>query len=50
MDRLLGLTEPNFGSDPANMTTRAARQAGGYVLDGAKMWITNAPIADVFLM
>jgi glutaryl-CoA dehydrogenase len=45
-----GLTEPNFGSDPANMATRAARRDGGYVLQGSKMWITNAPIADVLLV
>jgi glutaryl-CoA dehydrogenase len=45
-----GLTEPNFGSDPANMATRATRRDGGYVLHGSKMWITNAPIADLFLV
>ncbi len=45
-----GLTEPNFGSDPANMATRATRRDGGYVLHGSKMWITNAPIADIFLV
>src|SRR5262245_1985946 len=45
-----GLTEPNFGSDPANMATRASRRDGGYVLQGSKMWITNAPIADVLLV
>lgn len=42
-----GLTEPDAGSDPAGMRTRAERSAGGYVLNGAKMWITNSPIADV---
>jgi glutaryl-CoA dehydrogenase len=42
-----GLTEPDFGSDPGGMKTRADRVAGGYVLNGAKMWITNSPIADV---
>ena len=42
-----GLTEPDFGSDPGGMITRATKVAGGYRLDGAKMWITNAPIADV---
>ncbi|HEX6980020.1 MAG TPA: acyl-CoA dehydrogenase [Alphaproteobacteria bacterium] len=42
-----GLTEPDHGSDPGSMTTRARKVAGGYVLKGAKMWITNAPIADV---
>jgi glutaryl-CoA dehydrogenase len=45
-----GLTEPDFGSDPANMTTRATRRDGGYALHGSKMWITNAPIADIFLV
>ncbi len=42
-----GLTEPDAGSDPGAMTTRATKVQGGYVLNGAKMWITNAPIADV---
>jgi len=42
-----GLTEPDHGSDPGGMTTRAVREAGGYRLRGAKMWITNSPIADV---
>ena len=45
-----GLTEPNAGSDPAGMTTRAVKTAGGYVLNGSKMWISNAPIADVFVV
>ncbi|MGI4811910.1 MAG: acyl-CoA dehydrogenase [Janthinobacterium lividum] len=45
-----GLTEPNHGSDPAGMTTRAKPVNGGYLLSGAKMWITNAPIADVFVV
>ncbi len=45
-----GLTEPDSGSDPGSMRTRAAKTAGGYVLNGAKMWITNAPIADVFVV
>jgi glutaryl-CoA dehydrogenase len=45
-----GLTEPNHGSDPASMTTRATPVDGGYVLKGAKMWITNSPIADVFVV
>ena len=45
-----GLTEPDHGSDPAGMVTRAKKTKGGYVLNGAKMWITNAPIADVFLI
>ncbi|MGY4720791.1 acyl-CoA dehydrogenase family protein [Naumannella huperziae] len=42
-----GLTEPDHGSDPAGMTTRARRDGSDWVLNGAKMWITNAPIADV---
>ena len=42
-----GLTEPDHGSDPGGMTTRARQADGGYRLSGAKMWITNAPIADV---
>ena len=42
-----GLTEPNHGSDPGSMETVAARVEGGWVLNGAKMWITNSPIADV---
>ena len=42
-----GLTEPDHGSDPANMSTKARRDGGDWVLDGGKMWITNAPIADV---
>lgn len=45
-----GLTEPNAGSDPAAMQTRAKSVDGGYVLSGAKMWITNSPIADVFVV
>ncbi len=45
-----GLTEPDAGSDPASMTTRARKIDGGYVLKGAKMWITNSPIADVFVV
>lgn len=45
-----GLTEPNHGSDPAGMTTRAKKVAGGYELSGSKMWITNSPIADVFVV
>lgn len=43
-----GLTEPDSGSDPASMKTRAKKVAGGYQLTGSKMWITNSPIADVF--
>jgi glutaryl-CoA dehydrogenase len=42
-----GLTEPDYGSDPGSMVTRAEKVSGGYALTGAKMWITNAPIADV---
>ena len=42
-----GLTEPDAGSDPGGMKTRARRTSNGYVLNGAKMWITNSPIADI---
>ncbi|WP_343672400.1 acyl-CoA dehydrogenase [Paraburkholderia heleia] len=45
-----GLTEPNHGSDPGSMVTRAKKVNGGYSLSGAKMWITNSPIADVFVV
>ncbi|MEX0284901.1 MAG: acyl-CoA dehydrogenase [Paracoccaceae bacterium] len=45
-----GLTEPDAGSDPAGMKTRAEKVQGGYVLNGSKMWISNAPIADVFVV
>jgi glutaryl-CoA dehydrogenase len=45
-----GLTEPDAGSDPAGMKTRAKKADGGYVLKGSKMWITNSPIADVFVV
>src|SRR5690348_5025800 len=45
-----GLTEPDHGSDPASMVTRAEKVAGGYRLSGAKMWITNSPIADVAIV
>ena len=45
-----GLTEPNHGSDPASMLTRAKPVDGGFVLKGSKMWITNSPIADVFVV
>lgn len=45
-----GLTEPDAGSDPAGMKTRAERTATGYKISGAKMWISNAPIADVFVI
>ena len=45
-----GLTEPDAGSDPASMRTVAKKTANGYVLNGSKMWITNSPIADVFVV
>jgi glutaryl-CoA dehydrogenase len=45
-----GLTEPNHGSDPGSMATRAKPVDGGYLLKGSKMWITNSPIADVFVV
>ncbi len=45
-----GLTEPDNGSDPGGMQTRARKVDGGYVLNGSKIWITNAPIADVFVI
>jgi glutaryl-CoA dehydrogenase len=45
-----GLTEPDHGSDPGSMQTRAKKAAGGYRLSGGKMWISNSPIADVFLI
>ena len=45
-----GLTEPDAGSDPAGMKTVAKKTADGYVLNGAKMWISNSPIADVFVV
>ncbi|MEO5325850.1 acyl-CoA dehydrogenase [Mesorhizobium sp. CC13] len=45
-----GLTEPDAGSDPGGMKTRAEKTAGGYRLTGSKMWISNAPIADVFVV
>ena len=45
-----GLTEPDAGSDPAGMTTRAEKTAAGYRISGAKMWISNSPIADVFVI
>ncbi len=45
-----GLTEPDVGSDPNNMKTRAVKVDGGYQLKGAKMWITNSPVADVFVV
>ncbi len=45
-----GLTEPNHGSDPGSMITRAKKVAGGYSISGSKMWISNSPIADVFVV
>ena len=45
-----GLTEPDAGSDPGSMTTRARKTDGGYSLSGAKTWISNSPIADVFVI
>ncbi|MEH6823120.1 MAG: acyl-CoA dehydrogenase [Motiliproteus sp.] len=45
-----GLTEPDSGSDPASMKTRATKVDGGYLLKGTKMWITNSPIADIFVV
>ena len=45
-----GLTEPNHGSDPGSMETRAKKVDGGWILQGNKMWITNSPIADVFII
>jgi glutaryl-CoA dehydrogenase len=45
-----GLTEPDAGSDPGGMKTRARKVDGGYLLDGTKTWISNAPVADVFII
>ncbi len=45
-----GLTEPNHGSDPGSMVTRAVKVPGGYALSGSKTWISNSPIADVFVV
>ncbi len=45
-----GLTEPDHGSDPSGMVTRAKKTKGGFILNGAKNWITNSPIADVFVV
>lgn len=45
-----GLTEPNHGSDPGGMASRAKRVDGGWVLSGTKMWITNSPVADIFVV
>jgi glutaryl-CoA dehydrogenase len=45
-----GLTEPNHGSDPGSMETRATKTDGGWILHGNKMWITNSPVADLFVV
>lgn len=45
-----GLTEPDAGSDPGSMRTKATKTTGGFILNGAKMWITNSPIADIFIV
>lgn len=45
-----GLTEPNHGSDPSSMETTATKTADGYTLNGSKTWISNAPVADVFVV
>lgn len=45
-----GLTEPDYGSDPGGMVTRAEKVDGGYKISGAKMWITNSPIAEIFIV
>ena len=45
-----GLTEPDAGSDPSSMLTRAKKTNSGYVLNGSKMWISNSPIADIFII
>ena len=45
-----GLTEADAGSDPGSMRTRAEKTADGYRISGSKMWISNAPIADVFII
>ena len=49
-DWLFGLTEPNFGSNPGGMTTTAKKVKDGYILNGAKMWITNGSIADISIV
>jgi len=45
-----GLTEPNSGSDPSSMTTNARRDGSDYILNGVKTWISNSPMADVFVV
>jgi glutaryl-CoA dehydrogenase len=50
VDRLLRPDEPNFGSDPGGMITRARKVDGGFQITGTKAWITSSPIADVFIV
>ena len=45
-----GLTEPDYGSDAGNLITKAVKNDKGYILNGAKMWITNSPVADIFVI
>ena len=45
-----GLTEPNHGSDPSSMQTKAISDGNYYILDGIKTWITNSPLADIFIV
>jgi len=45
-----GLTEPNAGSDPSSMQTRAVKKGAKYILNGSKTWITSSPLADVFVI
>ena len=45
-----GLTEPNHGSDPGSMETKAVETKGDYILNGSKTWITNSPIADILII
>lgn len=45
-----GLTEPDYGSDPGSMLTKAIKHKDGYLINGTKTWITNSPIADVFIV
>jgi glutaryl-CoA dehydrogenase len=45
-----GLTEPNYGSDPGSMASRARKEGDYYILNGSKTWITNSPIADIFVV
>jgi glutaryl-CoA dehydrogenase len=48
--QLQGLTEPNHGSDPSSMETTATKTSSGWTLNGGKTWISNAPVADVFII